>query len=81
MLPASPPAGGGPPRRGHGPCRPPRVGRIATTSQTSYPVLSGDLSTDVAVVGAGITGLQTAYLLKQSGARVIASRPDAWRWG
>lgn len=36
-----------------------------------YPVLSGDQEIDVVVVGAGITGLTTAYLLAKQGKRVI----------
>ena len=43
---------------------------IATTPKTHYPALSGDISVDVAVLGGGITGLATAYLLKQAGAAV-----------
>src|SRR5918992_4624654 len=35
-----------------------------------YPSLSGELAVDVAVVGAGITGVTTAYLLKQAGKSV-----------
>jgi glycine/D-amino acid oxidase-like deaminating enzyme/nitrite reductase/ring-hydroxylating ferredoxin subunit len=35
-----------------------------------YPSLSGDVEVDVAVVGAGITGVTTAYLLKQAGKSV-----------
>jgi len=34
------------------------------------PQLPGDLTVDVAVVGAGITGVTAAYLLKQAGLRV-----------
>lgn len=35
-----------------------------------YPKLAEDLEVDAVIVGAGITGLTTAYLLKQSGLRV-----------
>ncbi|MGE0172615.1 MAG: FAD-dependent oxidoreductase [Oligoflexales bacterium] len=42
----------------------------ATTSRTHYPALGGHLQVDVIVVGAGITGLTTALLLKQKGVRV-----------
>ncbi len=41
-----------------------------TTPETSYPSLSGTISVDVAVVGGGITGLTTAYLLKEAGVSV-----------
>src|SRR5215207_1356686 len=43
---------------------------IATTPETSYPPLSGQVTVDVAVIGAGITGLTVAALLKRAGARV-----------
>ncbi len=36
-----------------------------------YPPLSGDAECDVCVVGAGIAGLTTAYLLAKAGQRVI----------
>lgn len=36
----------------------------------AYPPLSGDLEVDVAIVGAGITGLSTARLLTRAGKRV-----------
>lgn len=38
-----------------------------TISRENYPPLDQDIDVDVAVIGAGITGLTTAYLLKQSG--------------
>src|SRR5436190_19297206 len=37
----------------------------------SYPPLAGDESADVAVVGAGIAGIATAYFLAAAGARVL----------
>ena len=43
---------------------------IATTPDTSYPELSRDISVDVAVVGAGITGVTAAILLKRAGKTV-----------
>ena len=38
--------------------------------ESIYPELTEDLEVDVAIVGAGITGLTAAYLLKQSGFKV-----------
>jgi glycine/D-amino acid oxidase-like deaminating enzyme/nitrite reductase/ring-hydroxylating ferredoxin subunit len=43
---------------------------IESTAETGYPQLEGDIEVDIAVVGAGITGITTAYLLKQAGKRV-----------
>src|SRR5438309_7681629 len=37
----------------------------------SYPPLAGDVTADVAVVGAGIAGIATAYFLAKAGARVV----------
>lgn len=42
----------------------------ATTGFKTYPQLQGDLDVDVAIVGAGITGISTAYLLARAGMRV-----------
>jgi glycine/D-amino acid oxidase-like deaminating enzyme/nitrite reductase/ring-hydroxylating ferredoxin subunit len=56
--------------------RPPRIPSasrslwIATTRYPRFPRLQGDLKVDVAVVGAGITGLTAAALLKAAGKTV-----------
>jgi glycine/D-amino acid oxidase-like deaminating enzyme/nitrite reductase/ring-hydroxylating ferredoxin subunit len=47
-----------------------------TASAPSFPSLSGTLEVDVVVVGAGITGLTTALLLKQAGAKVAVVEAD-----
>jgi len=41
-----------------------------SSSVSRYPALDRDVTVDVVVIGAGITGLTAAYLLKRSGARV-----------
>jgi glycine/D-amino acid oxidase-like deaminating enzyme/nitrite reductase/ring-hydroxylating ferredoxin subunit len=41
-----------------------------SASHASYPLLDRDLDVDVVVIGAGITGLTSAYLLKRAGRRV-----------
>lgn len=49
----------------------PSIWDLAAASRKRYPALSGDLETDVCVVGAGITGLTAALLLKKAGRRVV----------
>jgi glycine/D-amino acid oxidase-like deaminating enzyme/nitrite reductase/ring-hydroxylating ferredoxin subunit len=44
---------------------------IASTEDSNYVPLAGDVEVDVAVVGAGITGLTTALLLQQAGRSVV----------
>jgi glycine/D-amino acid oxidase-like deaminating enzyme/nitrite reductase/ring-hydroxylating ferredoxin subunit len=43
---------------------------IDTVKMPEFPALSGKVEVDVLVVGAGITGISTAYLLKKAGCRV-----------
>jgi glycine/D-amino acid oxidase-like deaminating enzyme/nitrite reductase/ring-hydroxylating ferredoxin subunit len=43
---------------------------IETTPETDYPALEGDVEVDDVVVGAGITGVTTAWMLKREGRRV-----------
>jgi glycine/D-amino acid oxidase-like deaminating enzyme/nitrite reductase/ring-hydroxylating ferredoxin subunit len=45
---------------------------IATgPDQPTYPTLGGDVGADVAVLGAGIVGITTAFLLSEEGAEVV----------
>lgn len=45
---------------------------VATTEKTNYPKLADDDTVyDVAVVGGGITGVVSAYLLQQKGLKVV----------
>ncbi|ELR98119.1 glycine/D-amino acid oxidase, deaminating [Gloeocapsa sp. PCC 73106] len=43
---------------------------IESTPSTNFPMLNGDLTVDVAIVGGGIAGLTAAYLLTQAGKTV-----------
>lgn len=43
---------------------------IASTPSTAYPALTEDIAVDIAIVGAGITGITSAYLLTRAGCNV-----------
>ena len=44
---------------------------VATETVPPFPVLSGNIQADVCVVGAGMAGLSTAYLLAREGQSVV----------
>ena len=46
-------------------------------AESAYPRLTNDLDVDVAVIGAGITGVTAAHLLKQSGKTVALVESNA----
>ena len=48
----------------------------ATHAFPDFPAIERDIEVDVVVVGAGLTGITTAYLLKQAGARVALLERD-----
>lgn len=49
---------------------------MATTPQTDYPVLDGDMSVDTVVVGGGIAGISIAYRLRELGQTVALVESD-----
>ena len=56
--------------------QPPHPYWLASTSDTDYPVLDRDVKVDVAIIGAGITGITCAYLLKKAGLSVAIIEAD-----
>ncbi|WZL72278.1 FAD-dependent oxidoreductase [Clostridiaceae bacterium 35-E11] len=49
---------------------------IASTPQTDYPSLKEDIKVDVAIVGGGMVGITTAFLLKKEGLKVAILEAD-----
>ena len=49
---------------------------IATTPESNYPALPGDIRVDVAILGGGIVGITSALLLKQAGVSVAVVEAD-----
>jgi glycine/D-amino acid oxidase-like deaminating enzyme/nitrite reductase/ring-hydroxylating ferredoxin subunit len=49
---------------------------IATTPETGYAPLAGDIDADVAVVGGGIVGIVAAVLLRRAGRSVVLLERD-----
>ncbi|MHC1685918.1 MAG: FAD-dependent oxidoreductase [Clostridiaceae bacterium] len=49
---------------------------LDSTYETNYPTLDKDTEVDVAIIGGGITGITTAYLLKNQGFKVAIIEAD-----
>jgi glycine/D-amino acid oxidase-like deaminating enzyme/nitrite reductase/ring-hydroxylating ferredoxin subunit len=49
---------------------------IASTDKTDYPTLKEDITVDVAIVGGGLVGITTAFLLKKEGLKVAVLEAD-----
>ncbi|NLP14120.1 MAG: FAD-dependent oxidoreductase [Clostridium sp.] len=56
--------------------KPPQSYWMASTHQTDYPILKEDIKVDVAIIGGGITGISTAYLLSKDGVKVAVIEAD-----
>ncbi|KUJ78987.1 NAD(P)/FAD-dependent oxidoreductase [Ruegeria profundi] len=52
-----------------------------TIASPDWPVLQGDLNTDVAIVGGGYTGLSAALHLAEAGIRVAVLEAETPGWG
>lgn len=60
---------------------PPSLWATVTPPGMSFPVLSGAISTDVVVIGAGFTGLSTALHLREAGVDVTVIEAQEPGWG
>jgi glycine/D-amino acid oxidase-like deaminating enzyme/nitrite reductase/ring-hydroxylating ferredoxin subunit len=49
---------------------------IVSTPQTEYRSLNDDIEVDIAIIGGGITGVTSAYLLKQEGYKIALLEAD-----
>lgn len=49
---------------------------IASTPETNYPELTEDIKVDVAIIGGGIVGITSAFLLKNEGIKVAVIEAD-----
>ena len=56
---------------------------IGSTPQTNYPALEEDVTVDVAIIGGGLVGISTAWLLKKDGSPLDRLRRffSFWRPG
>jgi glycine/D-amino acid oxidase-like deaminating enzyme/nitrite reductase/ring-hydroxylating ferredoxin subunit len=56
--------------------KPPQSYWMASTPNTDYPALEEDIKVDVAIIGGGITGILSAYLLGREGVKVAVIEAD-----
>lgn len=49
---------------------------IASTDNTDYPQLDEDITVDVAIIGGGMVGISSAYILNQAGLQVAVIEAD-----
>ena len=54
---------------------------VESTHQTNYPKISKDINTDVLIIGGGITGILTAYMLSESGLNISIVEADKMAMG
>jgi glycine/D-amino acid oxidase-like deaminating enzyme len=55
---------------------PPQSYWIDSTPQPEYPTLNEDIKVDIAIIGGGIVGISTAYLLSKSGSKLAIVEAD-----
>lgn len=54
---------------------------VESTKKTNYPCLSENIDTDVLIIGGGITGIATAYMLSKSNLKVSIVEADRMAMG
>ena len=54
---------------------------VESTSQTNYNEISKDINTDVLIIGGGITGILTAYMLSKSNLNISIVEADRMAMG
>ncbi len=54
---------------------------VDSTPKTNYPSLSDDIDTDVLIIGGGITGIATAYMLSKSPLHITIVEADRMAMG
>jgi glycine/D-amino acid oxidase-like deaminating enzyme len=64
-----------------GPAWPPSLWAAATPAGPALPALEGTIETEVAVIGAGFTGLSTAIHLREAGIPCIVAEAAEPGWG
>ena len=56
--------------------KPPQSYWMASTCQSDYPTLDEDIKVDIAIVGGGIVGITTAYMLSKQGINAVILEAD-----